>query len=324
MDFNSFLPLPVIDSHIHFVHPERITDIARIIETVPYEKVQLVCIPNPDGTNHNPAALYFKERYPQQTYLSGALDYRPVLYAGADPVETLARQVLDLKRAGFNGLKLIEGKPMVRKLLPFALDAPAYEGMWAALEQEDFPVVLHVADPDEFWDPVACPDWAKTSGWDYTDGSFPSKENLYGEVDHILARHPNLRITLAHFYFMAHDLQRAGRFLDAHPRISFDLTPHSAMYQEFSREPAQARAFLTRYADRMIFGTDTDTRVLVRGESGMRFMLDQIYMIRACLEWEDEFFAPSFGNLTGLGLDRPTLEKIYYSNFTRIYGACPG
>jgi predicted TIM-barrel fold metal-dependent hydrolase len=320
MDFSQFSNLPIIDSHIHFVHPERIADVQQIIEAVPYQKVNLVCIPNPDGTNHNPAALYFKERFPEITYISGALDYRPVLHAGADPVETLSRQVIELKQTGFNGLKLIEGKPNVRKLLPIPLDSPAYEGMWSTLESESFPVVFHVGDPDEFWDPNACPDWAKSSGWDYSDGSFPSKEGLFTEVDHILARHPNLRLTLAHFYFLANNLERAAQFLEAHPGVSFDLTPHSGMYSEFSQYPGEARAFFIRYADRLIFGTDTDTRVLERGESGMRFMLNQIYLIRACLEWQDEFSLPGFGNLQGLGLSAQVLEKIYYSNFMRIYG----
>lgn len=323
MDFSAFLPLKIIDSHIHFVHPERLADIWRIIEAVPYQKVHLVCIPNPDGSNHNPAALYFKERHPQRTYISGALDYRPVLLGGADPVETLARQVIDLKTAGFDGLKLIEGKPMVRKLLPIPLDAPAYEGMWATLEREDFPVVFHVADPDEFWDAAACPDWARQSGWDYSDGSYPSKESLYAEVERILARHPNLRITFAHFYFLAHDLPRAAAFLDAHPRVSFDLTPHPNMYRDFSRDPVQARAFLTRYADRILYGTDTDTRVLERGENGMRFMLNMITMIRACLEQQGELALPGFPGLHGLGLDVQVLEKIYSTNFERIYGRSP-
>lgn len=324
LDFTAFLPLPVIDSHVHFVHPERMADVLRIIEAVPYQALQLVCIPNSDGTNHNPAAQYFRERYDGPVYISGALDYRPVVNDGADPVETLSQQVTALKQSGYNGLKLIEGKPNVRKMLPIPLDSPAYEGMWSALERENFPVVFHVADPDEFWDPESCPDWAKTSGWDYTDGSFPSKEDLYAEVDHILARHPDLTITFAHFYFLANDLERAAQFLDHHPGVCFDLTPHTGMYYEFSQNPAKARAFFNRYADRILFGTDTDTRVLVRGESGMRFMLDQIYLIRACLEWDGEFTLPGYGSLHGLGLDRQVLEKIYAANFLRIYGGEPG
>jgi hypothetical protein len=187
------------------------------------------------------------------------------------------------------------------------------------LEQEAFPVVFHVADPDEFWNPLTCPDWAKASGWDYTDGSFPSKESLYTEVDHILSRHPDLRITFAHFYFMDRDLPRAARFLDAHPTVCFDLTPHTEMYSTFSKNPAEAAAFITRYADRILFGTDTDTRVLVRGESGRRFMLEHIYMIRACLEKDGEFHLPGNKVYHGLGLDESTLEKIYSQNFQRIY-----
>ena len=184
--------------------------------------------------------------------------------------EILGGQVRALKAQGFDGLKLIEGKPQVRKLLPIPLDGPQYAGLWAALEEEQFPVVFHVGDPDEFWDPERCPDWARQSGWDYSDGSFPSKEDLYAEVDHILERHPNLKITFAHFYFLSNEMERAARFLDAHPSVCFDLAPHVDMYRDFSRDPAAARAFFLRYAERILYGTDMDTRVLARGPDGLR------------------------------------------------------
>ncbi len=184
------------------------------------------------------------------------------------PAKFLPGRCAALKAQGFDGLKLIEGKPQVRKLLPLPLDGPEYAGLWAALESEQFPVVFHVADPDEFWDAERCPDWARSGGWDYSDGSYPSKEDLYTEVDHILARHPNLKITFAHFYFLSTDLARAARFLDAHPGVCFDLAPHIGMYHDFSRDPQAARDFFLRYSDRILYGTDMDTRVLARGAEG--------------------------------------------------------
>jgi predicted TIM-barrel fold metal-dependent hydrolase len=278
----------------------------------------LVCIPNLDGSTHNPAALYFKERHPERVFLSGALEYLPALADRENMSNILAKQVRALKAQGFNGLKLIEGKPQVRKLLPIPLDGPEYAGMWQALEEDQFPVVFHVADPDEFWDPERCPSWAKSSGWDYSDGSYPSKEDYFTEVDHILERYPNLKITFAHFFFLSADLERAARFLDAHPTVCFDLAPHVGMYSDFSRNPAAARKFILRYPDRILYGTDMDTRVLDRGPSGYEFMRSIPWLIRSMLERSDEFNWKG-DQYKGLGLPFPVLTQIYHANFTRIY-----
>ena len=161
MDFSHFRNIPIIDSHVHFVHPERMDELLALMDEAHHARANLVCIPNPDATTHNPAALYFKEHHPERVFLSGALEYATALADRAHASQILAGQVTALKARGFDGLKLIEGKPQVRKLLPLPLDGPEYAGLWAALESEQFPVVFHVADPDEFWDAERCPDWAR-------------------------------------------------------------------------------------------------------------------------------------------------------------------
>ena len=318
MEFAQFCDIPVIDSHVHFVHPERMDEMLALMDEVRHTRANLVCIPNPDATTHNPAALYFKQHHPDRVTLCGALEYAPALADRAHASEILAGQVRALKAQGFDGLKLIEGKPQVRKLLPLPLDGPEYAGMWAALESEQFPVVFHVADPDEFWDAERCPDWARRDGWDYSDGSYPSKEDLYSEVDHILERNPNLKITFAHFYFLSTDLARAARFLDTHPTVCFDLAPHIDMYHDFSREPEAAREFFLRYSDRILYGTDMDTRVLARGSGGHAFMRSIPWLIRSFLETPGPFTLNG-SQLKGMGLPAAVLEQIYHANFERVY-----
>ena len=323
MEFTSFAPVPIVDGHIHFVHPERLADIQKILSCVPCQRANLVCIPNPDASTHNPAALFFKTHFPDQVYISGALDYTSVLGGSDRAAELIASQVGVLKETGFDGLKMIEGKPQVRKLLDYPLDGWLYEPLWAELEREGFPVVFHVADPDNFWDPVECPGWAKESGWDYSDGTYPSKEDLYREVDRILERHPGLKIIFAHFYFLSADLDRAGSFLDAHPEVCFDLAPHFGMYADFSRDPEAARDFFIRFQDRIIYGSDIDTRVMERSPDGFGFMLSIPWLIRSFLEKESDFSLPGQVTTQGLGLPRDALEKIYHLNFERLYGENP-
>lgn len=317
---SNFASLPIIDGHVHFVHPERMDEILSLMDAVPCARFNLVCIPNPDATTHNPTALHFKRRHPGRTYISGALDYSVLADPDRAP-ELLAKQIPALKMQGFDGLKLIEGKPQVRKLLPHRLDGPLYAALWEAVERENLPVVFHINDPDEFWD--NCPAWAREAGWDYSDGSYPSKEDFYAEVDNILARRPNLKIIFAHFYFLSRDLERAARFLDAHPAVCFDLAPHMDMYHDFSRAPETVRAFFVRYQERIIYGTDTDTRALARVPEGMRFMQSIPVLIRSFLELDGEFSSPDGRRHHGLGLPRDILVKIYAENFERMYGSTP-
>jgi predicted TIM-barrel fold metal-dependent hydrolase len=315
-----FASIPIIDGHVHFVHPERLDEILSLMVAVPCQRFNLVCIPNPDTTTHNPAARYFKQHYPERIYISGALDYSVLAHLDTAP-EQLAAQIAALKAQGFDGLKLIEGKPQVRRLLPYPLDGPLYAGVWAVLEREGFPVVFHVNDPDEFW--TNPPDWARQSGWDYSDGSYPSKEDLYAEVENILARHPNLKIIFAHFYFRSQDLERARCFLDLHPSVCFDLAPHLDMYRHFSADPAAARAFFLRFQERIIYGSDTDTRALQRGADGFKFIQSLPTLIRSILERDGAFTLDNGTTYHGLSLPRDALEKIYHANFERLYGSIP-
>jgi predicted TIM-barrel fold metal-dependent hydrolase len=291
----------------------------------------LVSTPNPRIVNYNPALIAFKARHPDRVYLSGGLDYSEALVDRERASELFGTQVRALKAIGFDGLKLIEGKPTARQRIPIPLDAPEYEGMWSALEETGLPAVWHVADPEEFWDAELCPPFARERGWYYADGGYPSKESLYAEVDQVLERHPGLSIIFAHFYFLSADLERASRFLDAHPNVCLDLTPGSEMYGNFTRTYEAARAFFLQYQDRLIYGTDISTRALSSGEQGWQGSLALAWLVRANLERDDLFTVPGreafmpadLEGYRGLALPREALDKIYRANFERVYGAEP-
>ncbi len=312
-------PTRIIDSHVHFVHLERMEDILALMDAAPCAAFNLVSLPNRDGTHQNNTALTFKERHPDRVFACGALNYGVVLDDLTTAPARLAEQVRSLRAQSFDGLKLIEGKPEVRKLLPHPLDGPLYAPMWAAVEEMQLPAVVHIGDPDEFWDAERCPSWARQSGWDYSDGTYPTKEQLYAEIDHVLARHPRLRIVFAHFYFLSRDLERAARFLDAHPSVCFDLAPHMDMYTDFSEDPSTTRDFFLTYQERILYGTDTDTRAIERGPDGVGLMRFIPRLIRAFLEHEGALDLSGSTRYRGLGLPRPALEAIYHANFERLF-----
>lgn len=305
----------IVDSHVHFIHPERMEEMLALLDAAHCGAFNLVCLPARTGEAENAPALAFKERHPERVYISAALDY-----ASGEALDT---QVRFFRTRGFDGLKLIEGKPEVRKLLPLPLDGAAYAAMWAEVERQGLPVVLHLGDPPEFWDPDACPQWARDAGWDYSGGGFPTPAQLRGELDNILAAHPQLKLILAHFGFLTRDLTSAAALLEAHPHLRFDLAPHMGMYDDLSCQARKAREFFVAYSDRILYGTDLDTRPLERGAEGASFMRFIPRFIQTMLEADGVFRTEGGREYHGLGLPDPTLRRIYRDNFVGLYGEQP-
>jgi hypothetical protein len=203
---------------------------------------------------------------------------------------------------------------------------PYFADYWARVEELGIPIVWHVNDPEEFWDSEKLPGWAKERNWGYGPDDV-QKEQLYDEVDEVLARYPNLSIIFAHFYFLSADLPRAGRFFDEHPTVQFDLAPGIEMLYNLSQDPDASREFFTQYAERIVFGTDLASRLSV--EEG----IIRAGLVFRWLESEDTFRVPEEadfllgppedGIIRGLSLPEDVLTRIYCDNFARLAGMEP-
>ena len=153
------------------------------------------------------------------------------------------------------------------------------------------------------------------------------KRQLYAEVDQVLDRHPNLKIIFAHFYFLSADLDRAGRFLETHPKVSFDLAPGIEMLYNLSQTPEASREFFCKYAERIVFGTDLASNHTVE-EARIRAGI-----IFRWLESDDTFQVPEAadfllgppedGRIRGMSLPTAVLNRIYSDNFSSVVASEP-
>jgi hypothetical protein len=223
---------------------------------------------------------------------------------------------------GFDGIKMIEGKPSMRKVTHLPISAPVYDRFYALLESNRVPLLLHLADPEGFWDKAYVEKWSIPREWTYIDGTFPTKETLYAELEDVLRRFPRLQITLAHFGFLSADPNRAAQFLDRHPWVNLDITPGTEMYDNFSLQSAAWRSLFIRYQDRILFGTDNGYDAGGTVAEFAQRTAQHVAGIRRFLETADSFAARDRQNWHGLKLDRAILAKIYSGNFRwRIPGA---
>ncbi|MBN1873760.1 MAG: amidohydrolase family protein [Anaerolineae bacterium] len=316
----------IMDGHVHMDTIAEEASLLDICEATGITTMALVSIQDPAAGAGLPQSLYMKARYPERFFVFAGLNHATQLSGGRVKALSLAEQVDMFVELGCDGIKMIEGKPTSRQRMDIPVTDPYFAEYWARVEEVGLPIVWHVNDPEEFWNPERIPGWAKERNWGYGPDDV-QKESLYAEVDEVLARHPKLKITFAHFYFLSADLERAGRFFDMHPTARFDLAPGVEMLYNLSRDPDASRAFFIKYADRIVFGTDLFSRLSVaqaRARAGIVFRW---------LESEDTFHVPEEadfllgppedGTIRGMALPVEVLTRIYRDNFIRLAGSVP-
>ena len=323
--------LPIADSHIHLTYPMPLPALAGMLrgymDYFGCVRIGLLGLPHSvrsqaDDPANNLKALYLKDLLNRgsggrRVYASGGLFH---FFDGRDSAEGFLRQARDLYAMGFDGIKILLGKPDLRVRFGKSLSDPILDPVFAFCERERFPVTLHLGDPGAYWEP-----WDNGHPANYGP-EYPTLAELRGEVDEILLRHPDLPLTLCHFYFMGYEPEAADRFLDAHPTVLFDLTPGSEMFHGFSQQPRVWRTFFRKHRTRILFGTDTDNWAAPATDEGYEHNFSYPFnLVRNALESPVPFRFEDvdWGLLEPLYADDETLRAIYEGNFVRRFGEEP-
>lgn len=331
----SFSNRYIIDGHIHYPHYDYADALMSILAGAGIDKLAVVCTPHDKRLSLVPDALHLKGLYPDQVYVFGGLDISPLFMAPDIAGEAFANYVDVLSEMGVDGIKMIEGKAEMRKRLPIPdFDDSVYAPYWAKLAEHQIPLIFHVNDPEEFWDAENIPQWAREMGWYYGDGSYIDNEAQYRQVLNVLDRHPDLKVTFAHFFFLSAQLERLGEYLNRYPNMHIDLTPGIEMYFNFAADPQKTRDFFLQYQDRIVYGTDIGARALL-ADTGAGIeaeeSLARIEVVRGFLEYEGPFqlthegflFGGPEASFFGIKLPDDVLDKIYFRNFERLAGTTP-
>lgn len=316
---------PMIDGHVHVRGVEDSADLAARLDATNAVQAGIACQYQDLAFNTNPAGFVLKAEHPGRFFLLAGLEHAGLLY-GADAALPPAEQAGLLHAMGADGIKLLASKPTGRRRLGVPVDGPYFEPFFKTCEALNMPLLWHVADPEEFWEPERLPAWAREQGWGY-DSSYVSKEDLYQETEHILERHPELSVVLPHFYFLSADLPRAESFLTRFPGAHFDLAPGIELFYNLSRDVDRSRDFFIRFGGRILFGTDIlseHTIAEARNRAGIvyRFLAGaEAFRVPAGADFL--LGPPEDGIIRGLNLPGDTLHDILQANFQRIYGGTP-
>lgn len=313
-----FADITVVDAHQHLYSARNIDALMLKGKEFGYSAVNVASLSQlgPDYLAQNAIGLLWKLRYPDNGFFFGGLEYH---WPGTDKRKIdAAAQAKELIALGCDGIKMLEGKPTTRKDLGIALDSPMYDEFYAFLQDKRIPLLSHVADPDEFWDPARVPQWAVNRKWFFGDGTYVSQQQLFDETQRVLKKFPRLNVFLAHLYFRDASLPGAHRFMEEFPNACLDICPGIQMYWNFAPQADGWREFFVKYQDRLIYGTDLNDR---RNDE----KVSRMECVRRFLETDDRFDyrGSKDHHVRGIKLPAEALEKIYHGNFERIGCAKP-
>lgn len=199
-------------------------------------------------------------------------------------------------------------------------DNPVFAPIYQDIAAHNKTLVAHLADPDSGWQPPnpASPDYTyyrdNPSAYMYGKKGVPSKEAILRARDHVLEENPKLRVVGAHLGSMESNLGELGKRLDKYPNFAVDIAARMPYFEMENRE--SLIAFITKYQDRLIYGTDIDYSG--GGEDRIRG-LESVY----ANDWR--FFATNDRieykgkPVQGLNLPEPVLRKIYHENAVKWF-----
>ena len=246
-----------------------------------------------------------------------------VSWEGAGTPAWQAKALADLRQAvknGAIGLKVFKELGLRHKKADgtrLAVDDPALDPVWALAGELNIPVIIHTAEPQEFFSPVDNHNerWLELNVFQQRASPpsiYPSFEQLMKERDHIFEKHPKTRFIGAHFNWYGNDLQRAAKLLDRLPNVYLEV---AAVLYEFGRQPYASTQFFTKYQDRVMFGKDT-------------YETSEYPYYWRVFETHDEYFDyyrgyHAFWKLYGMGLPDAVLKKLYYKNALKVEPGLP-
>jgi len=318
-----WLDTDIIDCHIHMRALASVRNQTDVMNACGLAAVNVASVPPHGGLNINQNVLgaLFKAVEPRRVYWFAGLHHQPPVVDADNP--DFAGQLQRARRMGCDGIKFIEGKPSVYKTLHTPLNDPLYDEFYAQMAAERIPLLFHVGDPSRNWDPDRASAYVKARGWFYGDGTFPSREELYDQIDDVLARFAGLRVIFAHFYFVEDDIDRADAFLTRWPNVSFDLTPGWTMYSCFTRAPDAWREFFIKHQDQILFGTDNSGGRTAPSYERVTIAKLRVWRMRAFLETDKPVLHEDGRFFQGIHLPPEVVEKIYHGNFRRLAGDKP-
>jgi len=303
---------PVIDSHIHVVArtTEEISEWVRTMDEVGIQ-TSLV-LTGAVGKEFDALGDSLTKAYPGRFMLYCGMDRTDI--GGQDYSERVVAELVRCYRKGACGVGEITDKgygitrdtslPPEKRL---HADDPRLDPFWEKCAELNMPVNLHIADHPSSRTPLdvfqeRSPDFQH---FNLFGKDIPSFDELMAMRNRTLENHPKTIFIACHLGNQGHDLAKLSQAMDEYPNLYLDT---SARDYEIGRTPRASARFLTKYQNRILFGTDM----------GREKSMYQVHW--RLLETADEYIIGRAGwRYYGLELPDNVLESLYRNTTKRVF-----
>ncbi|MFX0122721.1 MAG: amidohydrolase family protein [Candidatus Hodarchaeota archaeon] len=197
-----------------------------------------------------------------------------------------------------------------------SISDPIFEPVFTRIEDYGLPLDIHVADPDI---------WYSTK---YQDSErYRTKTQAINEFIEVLERHPSLKVISVHFGCLPeiHNLIQLEEIFVKFPNFYIDTASTKWIVRELGKDPQQARDFIIRYQDRILFATDLSVGWTDHPENYLptRYWAQRIFWetdvqkVELPFSDEDNPTPPTFIN--GLNLPQSVLNRFYWQNAANFF-----
>ena len=199
-------------------------------------------------------------------------------------------------------------------------DDPKLQPIYEDIARHGKTLLTHVAEPDVAWGPPDPndPSWSyyqENPQWFlYNKPGFPAKKIILDARDHVLAANPKLRMVGVHLGSMEKGLDGIGQRFEKYPNFAIDMA--ARMEYLMMAPPDRVKAFLVKYQDRVLYGTDMDLLATADTADSLKEW-ESVY----ARDWRflatDDSFVSEGRKIQGLKLPDSVLQKIYRENAKR-------
>jgi predicted TIM-barrel fold metal-dependent hydrolase len=323
----------VINVHLHCFAPG-IDAVKAELEVQDRMGISAAVILDGGDTDGNlPAWVHLKKKYPERLILFGNVPWGKIKQEHF--FEDLPREITEQHRLGIQGIKIFKELGMsIRDARGELLkaDDPRLDPLWAKCGELGIPVLIHVADPKEYWYPLTYNSFhygtRPESEQHYDRDKMPSWEELIRQRDNILKKHPKTKFIGPHFGSLEFDLKQLGETFDRYPNFYVDPSARTRIIGRLN--PKAVRDFFIKYQDRILFGTDGGAPFNIRpiDEKAMAAWKERaaLFYSRHLEYYETDHidipepfgFGKEWLRIPGVKLPAPVLEKFYHANAERL------
>jgi predicted TIM-barrel fold metal-dependent hydrolase len=304
---------PFIDVHGHqYRMPTQ--DLAPVVADM--DKLNMAIMVNLSGRSGDELVQSVKniaDHYPNRFVVFANINFEG---AGSEGwTEKIIAQLEQDVKHGARGLKVYKSLGLRSKDAQgrrLAIDDVRLDAIWEKCGELGIPVLIHSADPKPFWDEFNADNerWLELKTHPQrkrTDTDPAPWQQIMNEQYNVFRKHPKTTFISAHMSWLANDLGKLGQLLDEMPNMNVGI---GAIIAELGRQPRFAKAFITKYQDRVLFGKDS-------------WKPEEFPTYFRVLESADEYFPyhkkyHAYWAMYGLDLSDEVLKKVYYKNALRI------